>query len=96
MGNQRAVCERRQLQFPSRCQKKRAKMTQLNPSPSSFMQQDERKASRNRSPPRANAGQATTHALSRRLLGNEAVARNTCVSWSCLHQAGTWDVLQGP
>ena len=71
-------------------------MTQSNTSPNSFMQQNERKSSRNRSPPRANAGQATTHALSRRLLGNEAVARNTCVSWNCLHQAGTWDVLQGP
>ena len=32
--------------------KKRAKMTQPNPSPTSFMQQDERKASRTRSPRR--------------------------------------------
>ena len=34
MGNQRAVCERRQLQFP----------------PRSFMQQNQRKSSRTRSP----------------------------------------------
>ena len=42
--------ERRQLQFPSRYSNKRAKMTQPNPSPSSFMQQNERIASRTRSP----------------------------------------------
>ena len=48
MGNQRAVCERRQLQFPPRYDK-RGKVTRSNPSPNSFMQQSERKSSRTRS-----------------------------------------------
>ena len=50
MGNQRAVCERRQLQFPPRYINKRGKITPSNPSPNSFMQQNERKSSRTRSP----------------------------------------------
>ena len=51
---------------------------------------------------RANAGQAAMHALSRRLLGNEGLPRHVrvqvakaCVASRCLHQAGTWDELQG-
>ena len=48
MGNQRAVLQRTQLQFPSRFNK-RAKMTQPNPSPNSFMPQDEKKASKTQS-----------------------------------------------
>ena len=51
---------------------------------------------------RANAGQAATHALSRWLLGNEGLPRHVrvqvaqaCVASRCLHQAGTWDELQG-
>ena len=43
MGNQRAVCERRQLQFPPRC----GKVTPSNPSPNSFVQQSERKSFEN-------------------------------------------------
>ena len=46
---QRAVCERRQLQFPPRYNK-RGKSSPSNPSPNSFMQQGERKPSRTRSP----------------------------------------------
>ena len=51
---------------------------------------------------RANAGQAATHALARRLLGNEGLPRHVrvqvakaCVASRCMHQAGTWDGLQG-
>ena len=50
MGNQRAVCERRQMQFPSHDINKRGKVTPSNPSPNSFMRQIERKSSRTRSP----------------------------------------------
>ena len=51
MGNQRAMRERRQLQFPSRCHfSKRGKVTPSNRPPNSFMQQNERKSSRSRSP----------------------------------------------
>ena len=52
---------------------------------------------------RANAGQAATHELSRRLLGNEELPRQmrghvakACVASRCLHQASTWDALEGP
>ena len=50
---------------------------------------------------RANAGQAATHALSPRLLGNEGFhntcqVAKACVATRCLLQAGTWDVLEGP
>ena len=48
--SQRAVFYRRQLQFPSRCSISVQKLTQPNPSPNSFMQQNERNASRTRSP----------------------------------------------
>ena len=48
-GNQRAVCEGDNCSFRHDVNK-RAKMTQPNPSPNSFMQQDERNASRTRSP----------------------------------------------
>ena len=51
---------------------------------------------------RANAGQAATHALARRLLGNEGLPRHVrvqvakaCVASRRLHQGGTWDELQG-
>ena len=51
--------------------------------------------------PRANAGQAATHALARRLLGNEGLPRHVrvqvakaSVASRCLQQAGTWDGLQ--
>ena len=50
MGIQRAVCERRQLQFSVAMLISVEKMTQSNPSPNSFMQQNERKSSRTRSP----------------------------------------------
>ena len=50
MGNQQAVFWRRQVQFPPRYLHKRGKVTPSNPSPNSFMQQDERKALRTRSP----------------------------------------------
>ena len=49
MRNQRAVCERRQLQCPPRYNK-RGKSSPSNPSQNSFMQQSERKPSRTRSP----------------------------------------------
>ena len=49
MGNQRAVCKRRQLQFRHGIDK-RGKVTPSNPSPNSFMQQSDRKSSRTRSP----------------------------------------------
>ena len=52
---------------------------------------------------RANAGQAATHELSRRLLGNEGLPQHVrvqvakaSVASRCLHQAGTWDALEGP
>ena len=48
MGNQRAVCERRQLLRHD--MNKRGKVTPSNPSPNSFTQQSERKSSRTRSP----------------------------------------------
>ena len=51
----------------------------------------------------ANAGQAATHELSRRLLGNEELPQHVrvqvgkaCVASRCLHQAGTRDALEGP
>ena len=47
VGIQRAVCERRQLQFSPRYNK-RGKVTPSNPSQNSFMQQSERKSSRTR------------------------------------------------
>ena len=50
MENQRAVFQRRHNCSFRHDVKKRAKMTQTNPSPSSFMQQNERNASRTRSP----------------------------------------------
>ena len=51
MGNQRAVCERRQLQFPPLISISVEKLHhQIRPSPNSFMQQNERKSSRTRSP----------------------------------------------
>ena len=49
MGNQWAMCERRQLQFPPRYEQA-WKKSPLNPSPNSFMWQSERKPSRTRSP----------------------------------------------
>ena len=49
MGVQRAVFYRRQLQFPHEVNE-RGKITPSNPSPNSFMQQNERKSSRTRSP----------------------------------------------
>ena len=59
--NQRAVCERRQLQFPSRLNK-RGKVTPSTPSPNSFMQQkSERKPLRTRSP----RGKSTSGRMSR-------------------------------
>ena len=47
MGNQRAMCERRQLYHDMN---KRGKGSPSNPSPNSFMRQSERKPSRTRSP----------------------------------------------
>ena len=49
MGVQRAVFKRNNCSFRHDINK-RAKMTQPNPSPNSFMQQDEKKASKTRSP----------------------------------------------
>ena len=49
MGNQRAVCEGDSCSF-RHDMNMRGKVTPSNPSPNSFMQQDERNASRTRSP----------------------------------------------
>ena len=49
MGNQRAMCERRQFQFRHDLNK-RGKSSPSNPSPNSFIRQSERKPSRTRSP----------------------------------------------
>ena len=51
MGIQRAVFQRRQFSYRHDTIK-RGKITRPNPSPNSFMQQDERKTSRTRSPQR--------------------------------------------
>ena len=50
MESWRAVFKRRQLQFRTQYEEACRKSTQPNPSPNSFMQQDEKKASKTRSP----------------------------------------------